>query len=199
MKVVAINGSPRKDGNTYSLINRVLDELKKSGIDTEIIQLGGKKISGCLACNICWKNKNQRCVIEDDIINTCIEKMFKADGIIIGSPTYFSNVTTEIKALIDRAGSVGCANGNMFRRKIGAAVVTVRREGAIHVFNSINHFFLIEEMIVPGSCYWNIGIGFDKGEVKDDTEGLHTMKILGQNMAWLLMNINKQAKLLKKK
>jgi multimeric flavodoxin WrbA len=189
MKIIAINGSPRKDGNTYILLNRVLDELKSEEIDTEIIQLGGQRVRGCLGCNICWKEKNQRCAIEDDIINTCIEKMLKADGIIIGSPTYFANVTTETKALIDRAGAVGCANGNMFKRKVGAAVVAVSREGSTNVFNSINHFFLIEEMIVPGSCYWNTGIGFNKGEVNNDAEGLNTMKILGQNIAWLLKTI----------
>jgi multimeric flavodoxin WrbA len=188
MKVVAINGSPRKNGNTHILISRVLKELKKAGIDTEIIQLGGEIVRGCSACNICWKNKNQRCAIKNDIINICIEKMLKADGVIIGSPTYFANVTAEIKALIDRAGAVGCANGNMFKRKVGVAVVSVSREGAINVFNSINNFFLIEEMIVPGSCYWNTGIGFGKGEVYSDKEGLHTLKILGQNMAWLLKN-----------
>jgi len=190
MKVLAINGSPRKDGNTHILVNRVFNELKKNGINTEMIQLGGEKVRGCSACNLCRKNKNRRCVIEDDIINNCIEKMLTADGIIIGSPTYFSNVTTEIKALLDRAGSVGCANDNMFRYKVGAAIVSVSREGALHVFNSINNFFLIQEMIVPGSCFWNTGIGFSKGAVKGDKDGLHTMKVLGRNMVWLLKRIN---------
>lgn len=123
-------------------------------------------------------------------MNSCIEKMVLADGIIIGSPTYFANVTTEIKALIDRAGAVGCANGNMFRRKVGAAVVSASREGALNVYNAITDFFLIEEMVVPGSCYWNTGIGFEKGEVSEDKDGLHTMQVLGQNMAWLLKKLN---------
>lgn len=186
MKVVAINGSPRSDGNTHILISSVLEELQKAGIETDIIQLGGEVVRGCSACNRCWKNQNRRCDLENDCVSFCIEQMANADGIIIGSPTYFANVTTEIKALIDRAGSVGCANRNMFRRKVGAAVVSASREGAIHVFNSITDFFLIEEMIVPGSGFWNTGIGFDKGGVLEDEEGMNTLRTLGQNMAWLL-------------
>jgi multimeric flavodoxin WrbA len=189
MKVIAINGSPREGGNTHILVSCVLDELKIAGIETEIIRIGGESVRGCSACNECWKQKNRRCVIETDSINLCIEKMMLADGIIIASPTYFGNVTTEVKALIDRAGAVGCANGNMFKRKVGAAVVSASREGALNVYNSITDFFLIEEMVVPGSCYWNTGIGFDKGEVRRDTDGLHTMKVLGQNMAWLLKKL----------
>jgi multimeric flavodoxin WrbA len=189
MKVIAINGSPREGGNTHILVSCVLDELKIAGIETEIIRIGGESVRGCKACNECWKKRNQRCVIESDSINLCIEKMVQADGIIIASPTYFGNVTTEIKALIDRAGAVGCANGNMFKRKVGAAVVSASREGALNVYNSITDFFLIEEMVVPGSCYWNTGIGFDKGEVRKDRDGLHTMKVVGQNMAWLLKKL----------
>jgi multimeric flavodoxin WrbA len=191
MKVVAINGSPRINGNTHILISVVLQELEKEGIETEVVWIGGESVRGCSACNLCWKKKNQRCEIDNDMINTCIEKMLKADGIIIGSPTYFANVTTEIKALIDRAGAVGCANGSMFKRKVGAAVVAASREGSLNAFLAINNFFLIEQMIVPGSCYWNTGIGFDKGEVCGDKEGLHTLKILGQNMAWLLNTMHK--------
>ncbi|NTW52305.1 MAG: flavodoxin family protein [Chlorobiaceae bacterium] len=191
MKVVAINGSPRHYGNTQILIKCVLDELEKSGVETEVIQLGGELVRGCSACNFCRENKNLKCDIDTDIINSCIETMSKADGIVIGSPTYFANVTTEIKALIDRAGAVGCANGNMFKRKIGIAVVAASREGAINVFNSINNFFLIQEMIVPGSCYWNTGIGFDIGDVFGDQEGLTTIRTLGQNMAWLLETTHK--------
>ncbi len=122
----------------------------------------------------------------DDIANLCIGKMSEADGIILGSPTYFTDVTTEMKALIDRAGFVARANGEMFRRKVGAAVVAVRRAGSIHAFDTLNHFFLVSQMIVPGSSYWNVGIGRDKGEVEDDEEGIQTMRVLGENMAWLL-------------
>jgi multimeric flavodoxin WrbA len=190
MKVMAFNGSPRKDGNTAVLIQTVLNELEREGIETELFQLSGRKVQGCIACFKCFKNKDQRCSVKKDVVNECIEKMAEADGIIMGSPTYFANITTELKALIDRAGLVSRANGYMFRRKVGAAVVAARRGGAIHAFNSINHFFFISQMIVPGSIYWNMGFGLDKGAVKEDQEGLQTMEVLGQNMAWLLKKMN---------
>ena len=186
MKVVAFNGSARKDGNTAILINHVLGELKKEGIETELVQLAGKKIRGCMACFKCANNKDQRCSVKEDIVNECIEMMLQADGIILGSPTYFADISGEMKALIDRSGMVAKVNGDMFRHKAGAAVVAVRRAGSIHAFDSINHFFFISQMVVPGSSYWNVGIGLDKGEVEKDEEGLQTMKILGENMAWLL-------------
>ena len=190
MKVVAINGSARKDGNTAILINYVFAELESEGIQTELIQLAGKKIRGCIACYKCWDNKDKQCSVKDDFANECIGKMTEADGIILGSPTYFSDVTTEMKALIDRAGFVSRANDFLFKHKVGAAVVAVRRAGATHVFDSINHLFLISQMIVPGSIYWNIGMGREKGEVEKDEEGIQTMKILGQNMAWLLKKLH---------
>jgi multimeric flavodoxin WrbA len=189
MKVVAFNGSARKDGNTAILINYVLSELRNEGIETELVQLAGKKIHGCIACYKCMENKDKQCAVKDDIANECIQKMTEADGIILGSPTYFSDVTTEMKALIDRAGFVSRMNDFMFKRKVGAAIVAVRRAGATHVFDTINHLFLGTQMIVPGSSYWNIGIGREKGEVEKDEEGIETMKVLGQNMAWLLKNI----------
>jgi len=189
MKVVAFNGSARKDGNTAILIRRVFAELKAEGIETELFQLAGKTIKGCIACGKCYKNKDKRCAVENDVANECIEKMVEADGIILGSPTYFSDLTTEMKALIDRAGYVARANSHMLRRKVGAAIVAVRRAGSIHTFDSINHFFLIGQMIVPGSSYWNVGIGGAIGDVEQDEEGLETMQILGRNMAWLLKKI----------
>jgi multimeric flavodoxin WrbA len=189
MKVVAFNGSPRKDGNTATLIKCVLGELKHEGIDTELVQLGGRKIHGCIACYKCFENKDRRCSVTNDALNECIEKMLDADGIILGSPTYFANVTTEMKALIDRAGLVAKANGGMLKRKVGAAVVAVRRAGAIHAFNSMNHFFLIGQMIVPGSSYWNLAVGLQPGDVEDDEEGMGTMKALGENMAWVLKKV----------
>jgi len=189
MKVVAFNGSARKDGNTAILIRRVFAELKAEGIETELFQLAGKTIKGCIACGKCYKNKDKRCAVEKDVANECIEKMVEADGIILGSPTYFSDLTTEMKALIDRAGYVARANSHMLRRKVGAAIVAVRRAGSIHTFDSINHFFLIGQMIVPGSSYWNVGIGGAIGDVEQDEEGLETMQILGRNMAWLLKKI----------
>jgi multimeric flavodoxin WrbA len=189
MKVIAFNGSARKDGNTAILINYVLGELEKEGIETEMIQLAGQTIRGCTACRTCFEKKNQRCVIDNDIVNECIAKMIEADGVILGSPVYFSDITAELKALIDRSGFVGRANGDLYKRKVGAAVIAVRRAGAIHAFDSVNHFFFIHEMIVPGSSYWNLGIGRQKGEVENDAEGIRTMKTLGQNMAWLLKRI----------
>lgn len=190
MKVVAFNGSPRKEGNTSHLIGHVLEELEKEGIETEMVQLGGKAIRGCTACMKCFDKKDKRCVIENDIVNECIEKMIEADGIIIATPTYFADLSAETKALIERAGFVGKANGELFKRKVGAAVVAVRRAGGIHAFDSINHFFTISEMIIPGSSYWNVGVGLMPGDVDSDEEGTQTMETLGQNMAWLLKKIN---------
>jgi multimeric flavodoxin WrbA len=190
MKVVGINGSARKDGNTAILIRRVFDELEKEGIETELIQLAGKKIRGCTACMKCRENLDKHCSVKNDFFNNCFDKMLEADGIILGSPTYFSDLTAEMKALIDRAGYVSKGNGDLLKRKVGAAVSAVRRAGAIHTLDSINHLFLISQMIVPGSSYWNIGIGREKGEVAADEEGMNTMQVLGQNMAWLLQKIN---------
>jgi len=191
VKVVAFNGSARKNGNTAMLIRRVLQVLEEKGIETELIQLAGEHIRGCNACQTCFKTKNKRCVIEDDNVNAYIQKMLKADGIILGSPVYFSMMTPELKALIDRAGYVASANRDMFKRKVGAAVVAVRRAGAIATFDAINHFFLISQMIVPGSSYWNIGIGRKKGDVKRDEEGMETMEVLGRNMAWLIKKLKR--------
>lgn len=190
MKAVAFNGSARKDGNTAILIGYVLRELEKEGIETEMVQLAGSRIHGCIACMKCFENKDQRCSVKDDIANDCIEKMLAADAVILGSPTYFANVSTEMKALIDRGGMVSRANSDMLARKVGAAVVAARRAGAIHVFNSINHFFFIGQMIVPGSSYWNLGMGRQKGDVEKDEEGIQTMRNLGRNMAWLLKKLN---------
>ena len=190
MKVIAFNGSARKDGNTAILINYVVGELEKEGIETELYQFSGKNIHGCRACYKCFENKDKRCSFKDDVLNDCIEKILEAEGIILGSPTYFADLTTEMKALIDRAGLVAKANNDMFKRKIGAAVVAARRGGSIHAFDSLNHFFLVRQMIIPGSSYWNLGFGREKGEVEKDEEGIQTMKVLGENMAWLLKKIH---------
>ncbi|HUI66682.1 MAG TPA: flavodoxin family protein [Nitrospirota bacterium] len=190
MKVIAFNGSARKDGNTSILLNMVFEELKAEGIETEIYTLAGKPIQGCIGCYKCFEKKDRRCAVEKDIINECIEKMLKADGILLGSPTYFADVSAGMKALIERCGMVSRANGDMLKRKVGAGVVAVRRAGAMHVFNSLNSFFLITQMIIPGSSYWNLAIGRQPGEVNNDVEGVQTMKNLGKNMAWLLKKIN---------
>lgn len=190
MKVIAVNGSARKDGNTAILMRAVCAALEKERIATELLQLGGTSLHGCIACYKCYSNKDQRCAVTKDAVNSIIEKMLAADGILLGSPTYFADLSAALKALIERAGMVARANDDMFRRKVGAAVVAVRRAGAIHAFNSINHFFFIGQMIVPGSSYWNIGIGRDVGDVEKDEEGLRTMTVLGENMAWLLKKIH---------
>ncbi len=186
MYVVAFNGSPRRNGNTATMLRLALAELEAAGVRTELVQLGGLHLRGCRACFGCVSRQDGRCAIADDELNGLIEKMLDADGIIIGSPTYFADVSTEVKALIDRAGLATRVSGNLLRRKLGAAVVAVRRGGSIHAFDSINHLFLISEMIVVGSSYWNLGIGREPGEVADDAEGVATMETLGRNMAWLL-------------
>jgi multimeric flavodoxin WrbA len=192
MKVVAFSGSARKDGNTAILVRQAFAELEKEGIETELVQLAGETIRGCTACYKCFGSKDQRCAVSSetgDVVNDCIAKMVAADGIIIASPTYFADISAEAKALVDRAGMVGRANNNLYRRKAGAAIIAVRRGGAVHAFDSINHFFLISEMIIPGSSYWNIGVGRNIGEVEQDEEGMKTMADLGKNMAWLLKKI----------
>jgi multimeric flavodoxin WrbA len=186
MKVIAFNGSPRKNGNTSLLIKTVLEEIEKGGIETETMQIGGKKINSCRACYKCFENKDGKCVMKDDAVNEYVALMSAADGIIIGTPTYFADVSSETKAFIDRTGFVSKANGGLLNRKTGAAVVAVRRTGALHAFDTINHFFLISGMIVPGSTYWNIGYGREPGEVGQDEEGIETMHELGRNFAWLL-------------
>jgi multimeric flavodoxin WrbA len=190
MKVIAINGSARSNGNTAILIGHVFSELEKVGIQTEMVQLAGIRIRGCMACFKCGENLDKKCAVKDDPINGYIEKMLLADGIILASPTYFTDVTSEMKALIDRTGMVAKLNADMFRRKVGAAVIAVRRGGAVHAFDTINHFFFINQMVVPGSSYWNMGIGMEPGAVEGDEEGIATMKTLGENMAWLLKKIH---------
>jgi multimeric flavodoxin WrbA len=187
MKVVAFNGSPRKDGNTSILIKRVFNELEKEGIGTELVQLSEKEIRGCIACYKCIENKDQRCAVKNDVANEYIEKMLGAEGIILGSPVYFNDVTPEMKALIDRTGYVSRANGRMFKNKVGAAVAAVRRSGAVHTIDSMNHFFLGGEMILVGRA---IGMGRERGEVEKDKEGMRLVKTLGQRMAWLLKKIH---------
>ncbi len=189
MKVVAFNGSARKDGNTAILVRQVFNELEREGIGTEMVQLSGRKVKGCIACYKCWSNKDKQCAVKDDFVNECIDAMAAADGIILASPTYFADITSELKALVDRAGMVARANGDMYRRKAGAAVIVARRAGSIHAFDTLNHFFLISQMMVPGSSYWNLAFGREIGEVEKDAEGLQTMKVLGENMAWLLKKL----------
>jgi multimeric flavodoxin WrbA len=189
MKVVAFSGSARKDGNTAIMLNRALKAIKEEGLETELVQLAGEKIQGCTACRTCFETKNQRCSISGDKINEYIQKMVQADGIILGSPTYFGMMTPEMKALIDRVGFACRATPEVLKFKVGAAVAVNRRAGAMITFDAINHFFLINQMIVSGSSYWNIGVGNKKGDVEKDEEGMQTMETLGKNMAWLIKKL----------
>ena len=189
MKVVAFCGSGRKESNTKILLEAVIKPLADAGADAEIIELAGNEIRGCMACYVCFLEKDGTCVLKKDMVNSCIAKMAAADAILLGSPSYFTDVPSEMKALIDRSGMVSQANGGLYKRKIGAAVVAMARSGGIHAFDTMNHFFLASQMIVVGSNSWNIGIGPEKGEVVDDEEGMKTMRQLGENMAWLLKKI----------
>lgn len=185
MYALAINGSPRNDGNTSCLLQEVLKPLDTSGWQTEMVQVGGQEIKGCRACFQCFENRDNHCSVNSDMFNQLMDKMLLAEAIIIGSPTYFTDVTAELKAVLDRSGLVCQANGVPFRGKIGAAVVAVRRAGSTHVFDTINHMFLMSQMVVPGSTYWNMGMGFDKKEVLEDQMGMANMQHLGKVIDWL--------------
>ena len=189
MKVVALNGSARKNGNTAILLNTVLEELQREGMETELIQMGGIALPGCRACYKCFKNKNKHCSVETDMLNEVIDKMLAAEGILLGSPTYFSDVTANMRAFIERCGFVARANDYMFKRKVGAAVVAVRRAGAIPAFSGMNLFLHYMQMIMPGSTYWSMALGRDIGDVRKDEEGMQIMRDLGRNMAWLMKQI----------
>jgi len=186
MKVVAFNGSPRKDGNTSILIHHVFSELEKQGIETDLVQLSEKEIHGCIACYKCSQNPNRHCAVKSDAANEYIDKMLGADGIILGSPVYFQGVTPEMKALIDRTGYVARSNGRMFKDKVGASLVALRRSGGISTLDTMNHFFLAGQMIIVGR---GIAFGREIGEVEKDDEGMGLVKLLGQKMAWLLKKI----------
>ena len=192
MKVAMFNGSARKEGNTHIMLCWLAKSLAAEGVDSEITDMSGLKLNGCTACSACFSVKNRRCSKLDDM-NGLIAKMDAADGIILASPTYFADVTAEMKALIDRAGYVGVANDYMFRRKVGASVVVARRGGAIHAFDTMNHFFQISQVFIVSSRYWNMGYGREIGEITSDKEGKLTMEILGQNMAWLLKKIHNKS------
>jgi multimeric flavodoxin WrbA len=186
MNVVAVSGSARCGGNTYRLLDAALEPLRAAGHDCEVIEVAGKEVRGCTACGRCRELKDGQCHGRDDFGNEVIVRLLAADAILLGSPTYFADVSAEMKAIIDRVGYVGRSRPELLSRKPGAAVVAVRRAGAIHAFDTMNHFFTISEMLTVGSSYWNVGIGRDKGDVEGDAEGMQTMRRLGENMAWLL-------------
>ena len=186
MKIVGFNGSPRKNGNTNALIGYLFKEVEKEGIDTELVQLSEKTIHGCIACYRCFKNQDQRCAVKNDAANEYIEKMTMAHGIVLGSPSYFQDVTAEMKALIDRAGFVGLANGRMYKNKIGASVSCFRRSGGMHTVETMNHFFFGNELIIAGRA---ISVSREIGEVEKDDEGIQASKNLGQKIAWMVKKL----------
>ncbi len=185
MRALLFNGSPREKGNTAAMLTRISDVFYESNAHVDYIQLGGQSIHGCTACMECRQNKDERCVLEDDGVNEYIQLMKKADAIVIGSPVYFSQITPETKALIDRCGYVIRGNKQFLSRKIGAAVTVARRAGMMPAFHSINDFFLINDMIVPGSQYWNVGVAGGAGEVQQDEESLAIVTRLAHNILWL--------------
>ncbi len=191
MKVVAFNGSPRKEGNTYQAIKIVTGELEKAGIETEIIHVGHKAIRGCIACGKCIENRDEKCSFTGDDVNEWIQKIKSADGVIFGSPVYYAGVNGTMKAFLDRAFYVANANGGLFRHKVGAAVVALRRSGGVSTFDQLNHYLAFSEMLIPSANYWNVIHGTLPGEALQDEEGLQIMRVLGKNMAWLLKLVEK--------
>ncbi|HAX72364.1 MAG TPA: flavodoxin family protein [Firmicutes bacterium] len=186
MKVIAFNGSPNREGNTYHALKLVTDQLESEGIDVEIIHVGNKQIRGCLACGRCAKMRNETCAITTDPVNEWVQKMKEADGILLGSPVHYSGVAGTMKSFLDRAFYVAGVNDAMLRHKVGASVVAVRRSGGLTTFNELNHFINYSEMLMPTANYWNIIHGRIPGEVHEDLEGVQIMQVLGRNMAWLM-------------
>ncbi|GAA0116022.1 flavodoxin family protein [Clostridium senegalense] len=195
MKVVAFNGSPKKEGNTYNAIRMVAEELENEGIEVEIVHVGNKIIRGCLACNACAKNKNGKCIIDNDEVNEFIQKMKEADGIILGSPVHYSGIAGTMKSFLDRAFYV--ANNGALRHKVGASVVAVRRSGGVATFNQLNNYINYAEMLMPSTNYWNVIHGAMPGEVSKDEEGKQIMRVLGKNMAWLMKTVENGKKTIK--
>jgi multimeric flavodoxin WrbA len=186
MKVIAINGSPHKDGNTAYALKQIGVELHKEGIEFEIIEVGGKHVRGCIGCDKCAETQNEQCTFTNDIVNEAVAKMKEADGIVIGSPVYYSGIAGTMKCFLDRVFYVAAVNGNLFRHKVGASVVAVRRTGGSMTFNGLNHYLSISEMLVPSSNYWNVIHGLEPGDAVRDAEGVQIMQMLGKNMAWML-------------
>jgi multimeric flavodoxin WrbA len=186
MKVIAFNGSPNKEGNTWHALKIVTGELERENIGTEIVHVGNKAIRGCIGCGMCGKNRNEKCVLPGDDVNEWIQKMKQADGILFGSPVHYSALGATMKCFLDRAFFVAGANGALFRHKVGAAIVAVRRSGGVATVDQLNHYINYSEMLMPTSSYWNVIHGMAPGEVLQDAEGVQIMRVLGKNMAWLL-------------
>lgn len=189
MKVLGVSGSPRSGGNTDILINIALEQMAEAGFETDFLPLAGKDIKPCDACGGCAKSTKVECVLGDPDFEGIVERFMAADAVIVGSPVYFGSATPQTMALLDRVGYVSRRNGNFLRRKVGAAVAVGRRAGQNFTFAQLNYFFLLSEMIVPGSTYWNVGVALDKGDIKKDQEGLETIRNLTSNMAWLMKKL----------
>ncbi|MGM0366369.1 MAG: flavodoxin family protein [Actinomycetota bacterium] len=189
MKVIGFNGSPHKKGNTFLAIRQVFEQLEAQGIKTEIIQVGSEEVKPCDGCGACKETRDGFCIIDDDEINQYMKKAYDADGMVIGSPVYFGSVTPKVKALVDRMGYCARAGGYLLKRKVCTAVAAVRRQGAVDTLNQINNMYMLNQVILPSSVYWNFAIGRTPGEIEKDEEGIKTLKILGENMAWLLKKI----------
>lgn len=190
MKVVAFNGSPRGNGNTHTAIELVTENMVKAGVEVEIVHVGNKLIRGCLACNQCARNRDERCVIDDEV-NEWIQKMKEADGILIGSPVHYSAIAGTMKSFLDRAFYVSGNNGSLLRHKVGAAVVAVRRSGGMPTLNQLNNFLNYSEMMMPTSNYWHVIHGTKPGDALEDAEGVQIMRVLGENFLYMLqMNTN---------
>jgi len=186
MKVIAINGSPRAEGNTAQALSVLGKQLAESGIELEIVHIGHKAIHGCTGCSRCFVNRDEQCSIKGDGVNEVIQQMKQADGIIIASPVYYAGIAGTMKCFLDRAFYVSGVNGNLFRNKVGASVVAVRRTGGSVTFDSLNHYLLYSEMMIATSNYWNIIHGRAPGEIHQDEEGVQIMQVLAKNMAWQL-------------
>lgn len=188
MKVLAINGSPHVDGNTAFAIKLVTEELNRQGIETEIMNIGNKPIRGCIACGYCRKEKNEKCVFDDEV-NEAFSKIKDADGIILGSPVHYAGITGAMKSFLDRLLQVNGNNGNPLRHKVGVAVSAVRRSGGIQAVDQMNKYLEFAEMIIPTSNYWNVTHGCISDDAGKDEEGNQIMQVLGQNMAWTLKTL----------
>lgn len=189
MKVILINGSSRKNGNTATALRAVGAALRDQGIETERIDIGSAAIHGCIGCGVCLQKKNRRCVFDDDCLNRNMDAMIEADGMVIGSPVYYAGMNGALKCFLDRAFFVASASGSLFRHKVGAAVVAVRRGGETTAWDQINKYFTISEMFVPSGNYWNMTFGMAPGEAERDLEGMQNMQVLGNNMAWLIKSV----------
>ena len=185
MKVIGINGSPRKDGNTFFALEAMSKQLQKEGVEVEIIHVGAESIRGCIGCGYCKSSEENLCVFKDDIVNETIKKLREADGMIFGSPTYYAGIAGTMKSFLDRVFYTN-AGAQKFKNKVGTSVGIARRAGAVDVVHQLNNYFQLAEMVVPQTQYWSIAFGLQKGEILEDLEGMQTLRRNASAFAWLL-------------